>query len=183
MSAAATAPSYVFDEDAQATIVRARAPLSPKAESASYAARVVVDRHDGREQNVAATPLASSRVFEAAPELRPIAHNKTASFTVAKEWEGVVESIGISHFMAQLREIGSTDDATEVAELPIGDIPAGEREKLREGAVFRYLIGYAQHRTRTVTRKRLVYFRRGRLPQDSSVEAEWLSIAAMFTDD
>lgn len=151
--------------------------------SSAIISKVLVERHEGREQLVNGSSYSPVEAYSPAPELRPLAVNKTASFTVAKEWEGVVENVGISHFTAQLREVRAQTDDTDLAELPIGDISRQEWDLLKEGAVFRYLAGYAQDVRGTVTRKRLVYFRKGRVRTGIDKEAQWLEIAALFANE
>lgn len=124
-----------------------------------------------------------SRVFFAIPEFRLKPAHAEQVFAATKEWEGTIESVGNSHFTAQLREVRPTASrSVDIAEIPIGDIPAGDRHLLCEGAIFRYLVGYAKSK-RGTTRKRHVYFRRGRARNANDPTKRWLAIAAKFRDD
>jgi hypothetical protein len=117
--------------------------------------------------------------FFAIPEFRLKPAHAEQVFAATKEWEGTIESVGNSHFLAQLREIRpKADEGTDIAEIPIGDVPRSDRDLLREGAVFRYLVGYAKS-AKGVTRKRHVYLRRG-TTKATDKASRWLEIAAKF---
>lgn len=171
------------DEDWQTT--RGRGDLQAPSEPSSglIAERVVTDRYDGLENVVLRARVAHDEPFFAVPELREVAPGKRSSFSVEKEWEGSVDDIGVSHFTARLSETRHQDSDIELAEIPIGDIPCEHRDDLREGAVFRYLLSYARDDRGTVTKKRLVYFRKGRIRADHQTEQEWLKMASLFTHD
>jgi hypothetical protein len=183
MSLTAALPRHSYDSDAGVTASWKHEESAPTQRQQRAVGQVVVDRHDGLEKSVGKIARSETEQYFSVPELRPVQSRKVASFSVAKEWEGSVDAIGISHFTAQLRETRGADDATDFAELPIADIPPLDRDRLREGAIFRYLIGYAQDSHGTVTRKRLVYFRKGKLKPKVDVQQSWLDMAAMFSND
>lgn len=183
MSLTAALADRTYDREASITASWEK-PFSTAERRRDHAlAQVVVDRHDGLEKSIASKPRTETEQYFSVPELRKVQAKKSASFSVAKEWEGSVDTVGISHFTAQLRETRGADDAIDVAELPISDIPAADRDRLTEGAIFRYLIGYAQDDRGTVTRKRLVYFRKGKIRPKADVQESWLKMAAMFSND
>ena len=118
------------------------------------------------------------------PRFRPLQADAQQVFAATKEWEGSVQEISEKVFVAELREMiqGEARAASDIAEIPIEDIPAADRHLLREGAIFRYLVGYAKTQKGTITRKRHVYFRRGKAKTNGAIEKRWLMIASKFRD-
>jgi hypothetical protein len=152
------------------------------------AAQEAINRQIEAERYVARSPMSTEpyqpeeNAFFPVPEFRPLPAKAEQVFAAAKEWEGFVQEVGNSHFIAELRELrGKGGEVADTAEIPIGDIPAADRKLLREGAVFRYLVGYAKS-SKGVTRKRHVYFRRGKVTQDATEQPNWLALAALFRD-
>jgi hypothetical protein len=63
-------------------------------------------------------------------------------FVVFQDWEGVVETVGAETFHARLRDQTRNEGyASEIAELPIADVSADDRELLRPGAIFYLTLG------------------------------------------
>jgi len=152
------------------------------------AAQEAINRQIEAERYVARSLLSTEayrpeeNAFFPVPEFRPLPAKAEQVFAAAKEWEGFVQEVGNSHFTAELKELrGKGGEVADTAEIPIGDIPTADRKLLREGAVFRYLVGYAKS-NKGVTRKRHVYFRRGKVTQDVAEQPNWLALAALFRD-
>lgn len=145
--------------------------------------RALAESSDGDISGVHTNKAAASSAYHAAPELRPLKQGAARNLTVVKEWEGVVNDIGISHFIANLVETRGGHDEIDVAEIPISDIPREYRDNLKLGAIFRYLVGYSQNAAGTVTKQRLVYFRKGRGRRNNGLEQNWLDMMACFKHD
>ena len=65
------------------------------------------------------------------------------TFHALQEWEGVVTGIGDQEFLARLIDV--TSDAAvdeEEATFPIAEVSEQDVERMREGSVFRWVIGY-----------------------------------------
>jgi hypothetical protein len=69
--------------------------------------------------------------------------NRVDTFFAVQEWEGHVVSKTAEAFTARLLDItaGANKESEEV-DLPLSDISPVERETLKEGAIFRWTIGY-----------------------------------------
>ena len=105
------------------------------------------------------------------------ARNQEKVFSATKEWEGVVVNVTSSNIVANLRDLTASDEETDVVEIPLVDVPRNDRHLLREGAIFRYLIGYAKNYGGTLSTKRHVYIRRGKQKvSPSNSEAHWLEL-------
>ncbi len=84
------------------------------------------------------------------------------NYTLAalQEWEGKVDSIDENSFFASLVDITRNEDTvTETAEIPLDAISEEDRERLVPGAIFRWVIGYANHPSGRENTSRF-YFRR-----------------------
>lgn len=181
-----SAPAFAYEASTLPSIADRRRDTARIARDGS--AQEAINRQVEAERYVARSPLSTEphqpeeNTFFPAPEFRPLPARAEQVFAAAKEWEGFVQEVGNSHFTAELRELrGKGGDVSDTAEIPIGDIPASDRGLLREGAIFRYLVGYAKS-SKGVTRKRHVYFRRGKVNQDATDQPNWLAIAALFRD-
>jgi hypothetical protein len=75
------------------------------------------------------------------------------SFSPLQEWEGYVVTVTEKNFTARLTDItkGALIEEDEV-ELPLDDLTEVERQALKRGSIFRWVIGYQI--TRTGQRKR-----------------------------
>ncbi len=83
------------------------------------------------------------------------------SFAALQEWEGFVLRIGQDAFLARLRDVTfDGDHEDEEVELPLSDVSDSDRDLLREGALFRWVIGYQKSRAGTTRRLSQVVFRR-----------------------
>lgn len=182
MNSTARLVPYDYDQDFTTFPVDRSRPIVKAPGSNALVDKAVVERLDPKEKLAPSAYYQSDLPFRAAPVLRPVAAHKEASFTVDKEWEGVIDEVGISHFTAQLQEVGSRNESIDLAEIPIGDVARNQRDLARPGAIFRFLVGYAQDSQGTVTRKRLIYFRKGKTRVDPAEETRWMEMAALFTN-
>jgi len=182
----ATQPSFFLPDLADGSPSTAEEHSLPARYSIQKA---VFDRADFGESKIGAyrnraKDAQSDLPVATIPEFRPLKSEETQVFAATKEWEGTVSWVGKDSFSAELREVRSDhdEDQTDLTEIPLSDVPESDRALLREGAIFRYLVGYAKTYKGTVTRKRHVYVRRGKMPKTDGAEALWLSIAAKFRD-
>lgn len=89
--------------------------------------------------------------FDARATNRPIA--------VAQQWEGIVSAIGDEDFTARLHDITNPANAAEEADFLIEDLNEYNMPLLKEGAVFRWIIGYRGGKTGTRSRVSQITFR------------------------
>jgi hypothetical protein len=83
------------------------------------------------------------------------------SFEPMQEWEGVVVNITQDTFEATLIDITARRKyEEEIAEFPIADVSDDDRNILKTGAIFRWLIGYERHPSGVKRRVSSVVFRR-----------------------
>ncbi|AJA63268.1 MULTISPECIES: hypothetical protein [Bradyrhizobium] len=76
-----------------------------------------------------------------APDKQP--KSRVASFTALQEWDGYVLSVGAKTFVARITDItedGPPDDGE--VELPLLELSESVAQKLKEGDLFRWSIGY-----------------------------------------
>ena len=86
-----------------------------------------------------------------------------------QEWEGVVTSITDSSFSAALVDVtAGSKESSEIAEFPIEEVSEEDQKLLRDGAIFRWVIGYQRSSTGTKRRVSELVFRR--LPAWREVE-------------
>jgi hypothetical protein len=92
-------------------------------------------------------------------------------FSVLQEWEGYVVSISKDTFTARLVDVtrGAVGEEEE-AEFPLDDLQDIDRPRIREGAVFRWIIGYHRAPGGTKDRSSRIVFRD--LPQWTTKELE-----------
>jgi hypothetical protein len=102
-----------------------------------------------------------------------------SNFRVLESWEGVVEEVFDTYFLAHIVSL-TTADGDEVVEVNRSEISPSDEELLREGAVFYWAIGYED--TPSGQRKRQSFLRFRRLPPlstddcaltDPSLGDEW----------
>ena len=76
------------------------------------------------------------------------------TFHALQEWEGYVVEIGETDFVARLIDLtaGSEYEDAE-ATIPVAEISGRDAKRIREGSIFRWVIGY--ERSVTGTRKRV----------------------------
>lgn len=84
-------------------------------------------------------------------------------FVVLQEWEGLVCDISEGAFVARLIDVTRKGSPDEEADFLIEDLREDDRVLLRQGAIFRWVIGYDTKRDGTKRRASQLVFRR--LPQ------------------
>jgi len=78
-----------------------------------------------------------------------------------QEWEGYVAEIGAETFTARLLDITAGQKyENEIADFPIADISDNDRDLLKPGAIFRWVIGYQRQIGGTKRRVSQITFRR-----------------------
>ncbi len=91
------------------------------------------------------------------PNKAPPVSGKT---TIVQEWEGVVTGIGEDTFAAELADLTNLQfSKTEAADLPIEDLADDDRKLLKEGAIFRWIIGYRENPGNKERSSRIVFRR------------------------
>ena len=92
---------------------------------------------------------------------QPSAHRSlSATFHALQEWEGYVVEIGEDEFVARLVDLTAgmsyeTDEAT----IPMEEISERDAEKMSEGDIFRWVIGYERSASGTKRRVSQIVFR------------------------
>lgn len=82
------------------------------------------------------------------------------SFGAMQEWEGIVTEIESDVFRAELIDLTAGEvEPNEFAEIPIADVQSEDMQRLKVGATFRWLVGYAKSATGTKTRGVRIHFR------------------------
>ena len=77
-----------------------------------------------------------------------------------QEWEGYVVKVGDAEFVARLVDVSAGSKyEDEEATFPLSDINEADVARLREGSVFRWVIGYQRSRAGTRMRVSEVVFR------------------------
>lgn len=106
-----------------------------------------------------------------------------ARFVLHEMWEGVVEEVCATYFVAQLTS-KTLQDTHEVAEIYTSEVSRSDEHLLRSGAVFYWSVGYHEHESGQRVRSSMIRFRR--LPAVSpikkdqwieSVEEAWLTFS------
>jgi len=83
-----------------------------------------------------------------------------STFTSLQEWEGVVSEVKKDTFVASLLDVSKNSMVEdEEAEFPINDLTEDNKRQLKQGAVFRWNIGY-QSIAGTKKRRSKIVFRR-----------------------
>jgi len=82
------------------------------------------------------------------------------SFVSLSEWEGVVEEVADETFSATLVDVrGGGETTFRADEIPLSDLTAAERQRLKPGAVFRWAIGHELTRAGEKKRVSSIVFR------------------------
>ena len=115
----------------------------------------------------AGTPLPSGGRGQEAADLARIVslpplprRAPAASLHALQEWEGYVVEIGETDFVARLLDMtaGATHEEEE-AVIPISDLSDADAGKMREGSIFRWVIGYERSPAGTKKRVSQIVFR------------------------
>jgi hypothetical protein len=101
------------------------------------------------EQSVSAVKNAAQPIYYV-PKVASREPSERASFSPLQEWEGFVSEIGIDSFTGLLVDLTAKKKRPEEKmEFPISDLSEDDKSLLREGAIFRWSIGYQmQHGTK-----------------------------------
>jgi hypothetical protein len=103
------------------------------------------------------------------PELPQTKETARRALLPIQEWEGYVTEVTEDGFTAQLVDLTAEDELpTEEADFSMEDVSDPDLRLLREGAVFRWTIGYEKSVSGTKTRISRIVFRR--LPQWTTKE-------------
>lgn len=77
-----------------------------------------------------------------------------------QEWEGYVVDIGKTDFVARLIDLtAGAEHEDEEATIPLAEISDRDAERIREGSIFRWVIGYERSVTGTKKRVSQIVFR------------------------
>jgi hypothetical protein len=127
-------------------------------------------RRGSLEKGATATPqdiLPQAAQIELPRETKP-----AASFVPLQEWEGYVTDIEADVFRARLVDVTAGDESeTELVELPLADLDPDARSDLKQGAIFRWIIGYQISRDRPRIKGSQIVFRQLPRIQASQLKA------------
>lgn len=108
---------------------------------------------DGRWQRAA--DLARIVNLPTLPRRTPV-----ATLHALQEWEGYVVEVGETDFVAHLTDLtAGADREEEEAVIPIAELSDDDAGKMREGSVFRWVIGYERSPAGTKKRVSQIVFR------------------------
>lgn len=136
-----------------------------------WPSRTYLDR-----QNLSFSSANIDRALDVAPQIFRVPHFSSLqrpdprSNSVLQEWEGYVTKIRDSDFTARLVDLTDPTDELEEADFPVDELSRDDKKLLREGAIFRWLIGYQDTIAGTRTRFSKIVFRR--LPAWSSKDID-----------
>lgn len=83
-----------------------------------------------------------------------------ATLEVLQEWEGYVVDIGKTDFVARLIDLtAGSEHEDEEATIPLAEISDDDLARMREGSIFRWVIGYERSVTGTKKRVSQIVFR------------------------
>ena len=81
-------------------------------------------------------------------------------FHALQEWEGYVVDVGETDFGARVVDLtAGSEQAEEEATIPLSEISDSDAERIREGSIFRWVIGYERSVTGTKKRVSQIVFR------------------------
>lgn len=100
------------------------------------------------------------KVVENIPEISFNDDDITERFLALQEWEGVVLEIHGDVFTAHLNDITCKDNPPEMGNFIVEDIRKDDLKLMREGAVFRWIIGYEIKKSGNKRRSSQLVFRR-----------------------
>lgn len=89
-------------------------------------------------------------------------HSLASRLEVLQSWEGAVTHIDWEEkfFVAELYDLTRPGSSVKEAELELGDVSPNDRDLLKVGGVFRWLIGYRRHSYGQRERVSAIIFRR-----------------------
>lgn len=90
----------------------------------------------------------------------PSPRTPPTTFHALQEWEGYVVDIGETDFVARVVDLtAGSEQADEEATIPLSEISDRDAERIREGSIFRWVIGYERSVTGTKKRVSQIVFR------------------------
>jgi len=133
-----------------------------------------MEKSPGSDENSQTSPLphgaaekmtAGNKHRPPVPEIPVLntTHKRHREIQVEHEWEGVVLSVGADEFQARLIELSDVNHMQEIAEFDLDMVSDSDMALLREGAIFRWIIGKSRNPDRTIELVSKMVFRR--LPQ------------------
>lgn len=129
----------------------------------------ITDPKSDSESNESTLKLANPIANGAFQTARNQADRIQSSFVAEQEWQGYVTSFDDQFFYARLLDL-TTQGVEEDAQFEIEDISTNHRSLLKEGAIFRWSIGYERLMGGTKRRISSIVFRR--LPAWTKKELE-----------
>ena len=85
---------------------------------------------------------------------------RSATFYALQEWEGYVVAIGSTDFMARLVDLtGGSSYEEDEATIPLAEVSPDDITKMRQGSIFRWVIGYERSVSGTRRRVSQIVFR------------------------
>lgn len=99
-----------------------------------------------------------SRIVELPP--RPARRPPATTLHALQEWEGYVVEIGETKFTARLTDLTAGDSyESEEATIPLEELSDRDNARIREGSIFRWVIGYERSAAGTKKRVSHIVFR------------------------
>ena len=90
----------------------------------------------------------------------PVRRTPATTFHALQEWEGHVVEIGDEEFTARLTDVtAKASYEREEAVIPLAEISDEDAAKMREGSIFRWVIGYERSSAGTKKRVSQIVFR------------------------
>lgn len=94
------------------------------------------------------------------PRFEPLDAGSSEFFAAMQEWNGVVTAVEDDHFTADLVDrTAGADEIGETAEIPLDELSPRDRERLEEGVIFRWLVGYSKSRSGQISKRHMIYLR------------------------
>ena len=142
------------DDAVRAALARGTESSSEASTRGAGAGTIVRPPLTGREQSGAGF---SRRIdFPTPPEPRA----PTTTLHALQEWEGYVVDVGETDFVARLIDLtAGSEHEDEEAIIPLAEISDDDVARMREGSIFRWVIGYERSVTGTKKRVSQIVFR------------------------
>ena len=125
----------------------------------------------------------TSKVLNNLPEKQALFRGNAYSLVALQEWEGCVESVESEEFTATLTDKTDPKNPAERATFNRGELSTIDQELLKEGAIFRWTIGYQKSASGVKQRVSQIVFRRmptWSLPEIKSAKADANKILESF---
>lgn len=138
------AAADVLDQNVKAALRASAAAVRDRGENAAASRMFTIHEQDIGAPIIDLPP----------PSARP---TPAASLHALQEWEGYVLSFDATHFVARLVDVtAGAIQETEEAVIPRNELSEGDNAKMRNGSIFRWVIGY--ERAHGGTKKRVSQF-------------------------